>query len=556
MIDKLILKYSKLALLGLMMSFFGNVSLLYAQKATKPIIKEPFFKSDTLSIVDFGAKPDGQFLNTDAIQKAIDKCNLQGGGVVSIPEGLWLSGPIELRSHVNLHIVRGAVLLFSKNFDDYRLVEANWEGQPAWRNQNPISGKNLENIAITGAGVIDGNGGAWRMVKRNKMTDSQWKSLVASGGKVDEKAKIWYPSESSLRGALENKSGIIQPGTKKEDFLDVKDFLRPNLLVLTSCKKVLIEGVTIQNSAAWNIHPLMCEDVTLREVSVRNPWYGQNGDGVDIESCKNVLVEDCTFDVGDDGICIKSGRDKAGRSRAMPTENVIIRRSVVYHAHGGFVIGSEMSGGARNIWVEDCSFIGTDIGLRFKTKRGRGGVVENIYIDNINMVDIPGEAILFDMYYEAVDPIILLGDAKEEIKVQKLPVTEETPQFKNFYINNVQVAGASKGVFFRGLPEMHVKNIQLENINIDAKTGIDIIAATGISFKNIHIKTANSKPLVTIIDSENITFENLIPANDVDLLFHIKGTESKQIRAIGTDLKQVKVIKEFSNGANSSALKI
>ena len=137
--------------------------------------------------------------------------------------------------------------------------------------------------------------------------------------------------------------------------------------------------------------------MTLRNLQVKNPWFAQNGDGVDVESCKNVLIEGSTFDVGDDGICIKSGRDEAGRKRGVPTENVIIRNNVVYHAHGGFVIGSEMSGGAKNIWVYDCSFIGTDIGLRFKTARGRGGVVENIYVDRINMIDIPGEAILFDM---------------------------------------------------------------------------------------------------------------------------------------------------------------
>lgn len=520
----------------------------------QPIIKTTSFRADTVNISSFGAKGDGQFLNSEAINKAITTISQRGGGVVLVPAGLWLTGPIEMKSNVNLHVSREAILLFSDKFDDYKLVESNWEGQPAWRNQNPISGKNLENIAITGKGIIDGNGGVWRMVKRNKMTDSQWKKLLASGGVVDEKAKIWYPSEGSLKGALENRSGTIKPGVTKEDFLDVKDFLRPNLLVFTQCKRILIEGVTIQNSAAWNLHPLMCEDVILRDVLVRNPWYAQNGDGVDIESCKNVLVEDCTFDVGDDGICIKSGRDKAGRDRAMPTENVIIRRSVVYHAHGGFVIGSEMSGGARNIWVEDCSFIGTDIGLRFKTKRGRGGVVENIFIKNINMVGIPGEAILFDMYYEAVDPIPLLGDEKEPIKVVKLPVTEETPQFKNFTIKNVHVNGADKGIFFRGLPEMHVKNVSLENINIQANKGIEIIASTNISLKNVRVNTENTNPLVQVVDSEGITFDKLTPMSPVELLMRVSGSESKNIRATGTNFKDVKTKSAFDRGATSKAL--
>lgn len=533
---------------------FCFTAIAQIKEPPQPTIKTTSFRTDTVSVADFGAIGDGQFLNSEAINTAITATNQRGGGVVLIPSGLWLTGPIEMKSNVNLHVSREAILLFSNKFDDYKLVESNWEGQPAYRNQNPISGKNLENIAITGKGIIDGNGGVWRMVKRNKMTDSQWKKLLASGGVVDEKAKIWYPSESSFKGALENRSGTIIPGVTKEDFLDVKDFLRPNLLVFTQCKRVLIEGVTIQNSAAWNLHPLMCEDVILRDVLVRNPWYAQNGDGVDIESCKNVLIEDCTFDVGDDGICIKSGRDKAGRDRAMPTENVIIRRSVVYHAHGGFVIGSEMSGGARNIWVEDCSFIGTDIGLRFKTKRGRGGVVENIFIKNINMVDIPGEAILFDMYYEAVDPIPLLGDEKEAIKVVKLPVTVETPQFRNFTIKNVHVNGADKGIFFRGLPEMHVKNVSLENINIEAKKGVEIIASTNISLTNVRINARSGNPLIHIVDSEGITFDKLTPMSEVDLLMQISGSESKNIRAVGTDFKGVKKKSEFDRGANSKAL--
>ena len=543
-------------ILALVCISMGFTVALQAQSNQQPVIKNTSFRADTVDVKNFGALGDGQFLNSMAINKAITKISERGGGVVLIPAGLWLTGPIVMKSNVNLHISREAVLLFSKNFDDYQLVESNWEGQPAWRNQNPISAKNVENIAITGKGVIDGNGGVWRMVKRNKMTDSQWKKLISSGGVVDEKANIWYPSEGSLKGALENRAGTIKPGVTKENFLDVKDFLRPNLLVFTQCKRVLIEGVTIQNSAAWNLHPLMCEDVILRDVLVRNPWYAQNGDGVDIESCKNVLIEDCTFDVGDDGICIKSGRDKAGRDRGMPTENVIIRRSVVYHAHGGFVIGSEMSGGARNIWVEDCTFIGTDIGLRFKTKRGRGGVVENIFINNINMVGIPGEAILFDMYYEAVDPIPLLGDEKKEVKVVKFPITEETPEFRNFTIKNVHVSGAEKGIFFRGLPEMHVKNIALENINIDAKHAIEIISATGVSLKNVRIKASSSNPLVQVVDSENISFEQLTPLNEVELMFRISGEQTKNIRALNTIWNSVKKKTEFVNGASAKALKM
>lgn len=532
-----------------------SVAVLRAQEPSKPVIQQVSFPADTVHITAFGAKGDGQYLNTEAINNAISTASEKGGGVVLVPGGLWLTGPIEMKSNVNLHIQRDAIVLFTDDLDQYQLVESNWEGEPAWRNQNPVSGRNVENIAITGAGVIDGNGGAWRMVKRDKMTDSQWKKLVVSGGVVDEAGKIWYPSESSLRGAVTQNTGKGHAGQTAADFMDVKDFLRPNLLVLTSCKRILLEGVTIQNSPAWNIHPLMCEDLTVRNLTVRNPWYGQNGDGLDIESCRNVLVENSTFDVGDDAICIKSGRDEAGRDRGMPTENVIIRNNIVYHGHGGFVIGSEMSGGARNIWVEDCSFVGTDIGLRFKTTRGRGGVVENIFINNINMVGIPGEAILFDMYYGLKGPLPKAGEPDAPI-VEVPDVSEETPQFQNFVIRNVNVNGAEKGIFFRGLPEMSIKNMVIEHVNITAKKGVELIAASDITIKDLTLKTSDTNPLIQIDNSENIVFEELKPTGDVDLLFSVSGGTSKNIVLMGSKTDRVKKISEHIHNASEEALMV
>ena len=531
-------------------------SSVFAQAPQPPVVQTVSFRSDTINIVNHGAKGDGHFLNTTAINKAIEQSSLQGGGVVLVPSGLWLTGPIILKSNVNLHLKRDAILFFTDDFDQYKLIAANWEGQPAWRNQSPISGTDLTNIAITGSGVIDGNGDAWRMVKKSKLTDSQWKNLVNSGGVVDKSNQIWYPSEKSLAGSKDKKAGVMTAGTSSSDYEHIKDFLRPNLLVLTNCKKVLLEGVTIQNSPAWNLHPLLCEDLTLRRLLVRNPWYGQNGDGVDIESCKNVLIEDCTFDVGDDGICIKSGRDKSGRERGKPTENVLIRNNVVYHAHGGFVIGSEMSGGAKNIWVQDCSFIGTDIGLRFKTKRGRGGTVENIFIENINMIDIPGEAILFDMYYEAVDPVPMAGERREKVKAEKIPVTEETPQFKNFHIKNVFVNGAEKGIFFRGLPEMNIQDITIEKVTIQAKKGIDIIEASNITLKDITIFSKETTPVVHIENAQNIVFENLKYQDDATLLFDLYGENSKNIQVIKTDVNKAKTISKIASGLSKSVLKI
>ncbi|MDN3587764.1 glycoside hydrolase family 28 protein [Pedobacter aquatilis] len=542
---------------GLLLSaILFSASIAGAQNQKLPSIQQVKFKKDTISIANFGAKGDGVTLNTQSINTAISAMNQKGGGVVLIPSGLWLTGPIELKSNVNLHIKRDAILQFTADFNQYKLVQGNWEGQPAWRNQSPISGTNLENIAITGTGIIDGNGGAWRMVKKDKLTESQWKNLTASGGSVSEDGKLWYPSEKTVKGSKTKNAGVIVPGKTAADYEDIKDFLRPNLLVLTNCKKILLEGVTFQNSPAWNLHPLLCEDLTLRNLQVKNPWFAQNGDGVDVESCKNVLIEGSTFDVGDDGICIKSGRDEAGRKRGVPTENVIIRNNVVYHAHGGFVIGSEMSGGAKNIWVYDCSFIGTDIGLRFKTTRGRGGVVENIYVDRINMIDIPGEAILFDMYYAAQDPIVLAGEKREAIKTVTVPVTEATPQFKNMYIKNVVANGAEKAIFFRGLPEMNIKDIHLENVTIQSKKGIEIIEASGIFLKNVNVITDDTNPVVFVQNGSNININGLQYKNGSELLFNINGEKTKGVKVSGTDVSKAKKASAFGEEVNKSVLEI
>jgi hypothetical protein len=255
-------------------------------------------------------------------------------------------------------------------------------------------------------------------------------------------------------------------------------------------------------------------------------------------------------------LCMKSGRDEAGRQRGMPTENVIIRDCIVYHAHGGFVIGSEMSGGARNIWVSNCTFIGTDIGLRFKTTRGRGGIVENIFIENIQMKDIPGEAILFDMYYMSQDPIALAGEKRELPKVENLPVTEATPQFKNFVIKNVVCNGANKGIFIRGIPEMHVKNVVLENITLQAEKGIDCQEASGITFKNITMISKNTNPVVDIINSDQLTFDKLKYGANAELLFRVAGDRAKNIRILNTDAAKAKEKIQYEFGASEQDVSI
>lgn len=458
-----------------------------------PVIQPPVFKKDTFTITAYGAIPDGLTLNTNAINTAIADCSRKGGGVVLVPAGYWLTGPIVLKSGVNLHVVRAAMLQFSSDLNQYPIVAGNWEGHPAARCQSPLSGTDLENIAITGSGIIDGNGDAWRWIAKDRLTEAEWKKKIASGGVLTEDGKTWFPSGKSLKGYRTKEAGVLKPGMTLAAFEDIRDFLRPNLLVLTNCKKVLLDGPSFQNSPAWCLHTLLCENLTVHDVHVRNPWYAANGDGIDVESCRNVLLENSTFDAGDDGICIKSGRDEEGRKRGRPTENVIVRDNIVYRAHGGFVIGSEMSGGARNIFVYNCSFQGTDIGLRFKTTRGRGGVVEKIYIKNISMKDIEQQAVFLDMYYFARP--VPLSDTYGKTATEIPAVTEATPQFRDIHISHIVCDGAKEGIFIRGLPEMSIRDIYLEDMVLKAAKGAEITAAQHISLKNIRLVTAADGPM-------------------------------------------------------------
>ena len=457
-IDNKFYKMSKFSIIALLLLVF-NFSIVQSQELRKfqNLFKDLPFKMDEvvqptipsykISIIDFGGIGNGIHLNTGAFKKAIDALAQKGGGTLTVPKGIWLTGPITFKSNINLHLESGALLLFSKNFDDYPLVETFFEGLETKRCMSPINGRGLENIAITGNGIIDGSGDAWRPVKKSKMTAEQWRNLVACGGVLNESKDTWYPTQKSYKGALATPLNFNVPQNLNtdEDWNSIKDFLRPVMVGLIECKKILLQGVTFQNSPGWNLHPLMCQNLTIDSITVRNPWYSQNGDGIDLESCKNAIIVNCSFDVGDDAICIKSGKDEQGRKRGMPTENVIIDNCTVFHGHGGFVIGSEMSGGAKNIKVSNCNFIGTDVGLRFKSNRGRGGVVEDIYIQNINMINIPTDAILFDVFYNGKSAAEVL-EAGDEVKISKMcPVTVETPMFRKIYFDGVVCNGARRG---------------------------------------------------------------------------------------------------------------
>ncbi len=502
-----------------------------------PVTYRPSFRRDTVSISRYGAKADGATLNTTAINQAIDLQSQAGGGTVLIPKGLWLTGPIVLKNNVNLHLEKDALLQFSRQYADYPIVLTTWEGQESYRCQAPISGVNLQNIAITGEGILDGGGDVWRAIKREKLTVGQWTKLTKSGGVVNDKKDMWYPSEKSMKGNQLPDAGRIVNGVQPtpEALAEIKDFLRPNMVSLTKCQNIWLDGVTFQNSPAWTLHPLLCDHITIRNVTVKNDWYAQNSDALDLESCRNGLVEGCRFDTGDDGITIKSGRDEPGRQRGVPTENFIIRDCIVYHAHGGFVIGSEMSGGVRNLYVSDCTFMGSDVGLRFKTARGRGGMVENIYVTDINMTNIPGEAILFDMYYAAKDPVPVAGGSNELPTIEAQPLNAGTPQFQHFYIRNIVCKGAETGILIRGLPEMAIKDISIENAFIECNKGLVCVEAEGVLLKNVTLLTQD-KTVMQVQNSRNLRLENIRYGTAKDLVLKVMGHRSAGIRLLNTDL--------------------
>ena len=448
-------------------------------------VKAPVIPDLSVSLTDFGAVGDGKQLCTAAFEKAVANLSARGGGHLVVPRGVWLTGPVVLKSNIDLHLEKGAVIQFAADENLYPIIETSFEGLDTRRCQSPLSARGAQNISVTGQGVIDGNGQYWRPVKHSKVTEAHWKQLLQSGG-IERKKDYWVPSEGYAKGEAGANMNVPNAQTD-EEWNAIRRFLRPVMVSFVECKNVLLQGVIFQNSPAWNLHPLMCENVIIDDVLVRNPAYAQNGDALDLESCKNALIVNSRFDAGDDGICIKSGKDKDGRRRGRPCENVVVDGCTVFAGHGGFVVGSEMSGGVRNIMVRSCQFLGTDVGLRFKSTRGRGGIVENIYIRDISMTDIKTDAITFNMYYGGKSVAEMLADGDNPDNTTKMPVNEETPIFRNIDIQDIVCTDAGRAMEFNGLPEMPIQGINLKNIVITAKKDATFTNAENVKKDNVNI---------------------------------------------------------------------
>lgn len=464
----------------LLLTLIVSTSLAIAQKTIKvsapfamPEVTLPSIPDNHVDLTTFGAKGDGATICTEAFAQAMSALEKMGGGHLNVPAGIWLTGPIQFASKVDLHVERGALVLFTTDYDAYPEVTTIYEGNTSVRKMAPLWAFEKDDVSITGPGTFDAQGEAWRPSKKGKFTKPQWTKLTSASGVVVK--DVWYPDarEDDQKGTIENPD--------KRRILN-----RPVLLEFTRCNRVLLQEATFSNSPAWNVHPLMCNDVVLDRVQIRNPWYAQNGDGLDLESCNRALILNSTFDVGDDAICIKSGKGKEGRDWKMPCQNVVIDGCTVLHGHGGFVIGSEMSSGANNIYVHNCLFNGTDTGLRMKSTRGRGGVIENIYIDQINMYNIAEHGFTFDLYYSN-KPLGVEGEADASSSDPVPPVSEETPCFRNLYISNIICQGAKQAIYFNGLPEMPLSNLKMSNSLFVSEIGCDMHYAKDITFENVEI---------------------------------------------------------------------
>ena len=404
----------------------------------------------------------------NSIQQAIDELARQGGGTLVIPAGSWKTDPFELKSNIHLHTQKGAVILFTEDYDRFPLIKTYYEGRESWRVMSPITAARAHNIAITGEGIFDGNGDWWRPVKQNNVTPWHWRDLQRKGGCLSERGDMWYPTEKALKGATSHFDR-----SNYDECLDVKEFLRPVMVNLLDCEDILLQGVTFRNSPAWCLHPCLCRRLIIDGVSMINEEWAANGDALDLESCSDVLVKDCLLDAGDDAICLKSGKDEEGRRRGVPTERVVVDGCRVFNGHGGFVIGSEMSGGVRNVKISNCTFVYTDNGLRFKSCRGRGGVVQDIWVENINMANINGQAILFDLYY---------GNRGQR---EEKPVDEGTPSFHHIYVDGLQCAWAKSVGLMQGLPEMKLHDVYLNDVYIYGDQPMQTADTCDIYFANV-----------------------------------------------------------------------
>ena len=460
--------FTLVALLALSLQSHAQYEKYYSNlPVSMPLPTLPTIPSNQVSILECGGVGDGMTLNTEAFAKAISKLNKMGGGHLNVPAGIYLTGLISLKDNIDLHLEKNAIIVFSEDKNDH--IKTNpATGLKEKRASNAITASKRTNISITGEGTIDGNGEWWRAVKRGKVSDVEWKQYQDMGGTVSAKGDLWYPFN------LKNEPNVASTMEEQENY-------RNHMIRFTDCTNVLVKGVTLLNAPRFHFIPTRCKNVIIDGITVKCPWNAQNGDAIDISSCKDVLIVNNVIDAGDDGICMKGGAGDSG-VKAGPCENINIQDNTVYHAHGGFVIGSEFSGGMKNIVVRNNTFQGTDAGLRFKSAIKRGGKTENIFIDHIYMTDIAGDAITFETTYWDNH----VGAKAPKAEEKKM---EYVPNFQDIHISNVYVRGCKNGIVAHGAEGM-IHDITIKDSYIFYnKEAQNIDKTCDISLSNVKFST-------------------------------------------------------------------
>jgi polygalacturonase len=443
--------------------------------------------------VNHGADASGNIKCTMIINNLIDSLAARGGGTLFFPSGTFLTGPIIMKSNITLYLDAGSTIKFSEDFDDYLpMVQSRWEDIRVKNFRSQIYAYRCENIAIRGDGHLDGQGKIW------------WDFLrkVNSGEKVDKKWQNVFERENAN---LLAKNAYIS---------SKNNFLRPPMVATYECKNVLIEGVSFTNPPFWTIMPAFTDNITITGLTIENPDNSPNTDGIDPSSCRNVHISNCHISVGDDCIVIKSGRDEDGREANSPTENITIDNCTMLKGHGGVVIGSEMSGGVRRVTISNCVFEGTDRGIRIKTTRGRGGVVEDIRVSNISMYNMVNEGILITLRYQP---------SREE------KLSERTPAVNNIQLSGINIRGAERPIAVYGIEEKDVTQVSFNDFQIFSQKGIILENASGISFHDMKMEIAEGSPL-DAKESKKITWDLIsvtTPATDQP---YLKFTNCRDIR--------------------------
>lgn len=435
-----------------------------------PQLKKPVFPSYTLNIKNLGAK-EGQKV-TQKIQSAIDRVSKKGGGTVIIPEGKWNTGRITLKSNVNLHLEKGAELLIGGEIEDFLpAVFTRVEGVEVMSSGGFIYALNAKNIALTGKGKIIGPD-----------FDTPVRTAKNAPGVVEVAIDPNMPVKDRIHDGYQGRW-----------------FYKPKSVCFVECKNILIEGITIERSVTWNVTPIYCENVIIRGITVSSKGI-PTGDGIDIESSKNVLIEYSTLNNGDDCFTMKSGRDKDGIRVNRPTENVVVRYCLSEVGHGAITIGSETAGWIRNIYLHDCVFDGTDRGFRFKTRRPRGGGGENIYYERV-LMNISKNAIEWDLLGSRTY-VGALAD-----RLPKLPVNELTPVYRNIFMRDVKINTKENFIVAKCIPEVPLTNVILENMDVTSGSMFLIRDVKDFVIKNSKITSKNQN--MEILEGENVVFDNV-----------------------------------------------